>query len=245
MHTQVKLFAKHIWFNLMHRKRDKWQTHPQTLFAWKDASKTINNKVINIKAKKVTVVLSTVDSSVKPKPCWCQRGQHSSGLQNWQADVTIIGCQFIGHHLVPHGDSRSNEVTPKKKKNRKKHKELRLCVAFGGSLQVTAPPLEQTQLPHGVAVTSSEHQKLLLQVGDDSPVSSEGRAAVKLPEREKAPRLTQDSDSEAAALVRGESPLCEWLWPDNFLLPVLLPEVNGIIARTLPTARPKGQGLYR
>lgn len=50
----------------MHRKRDKWQTHPQTLFAWKDASKTINNKVINIKAKKVTVVLSTVDSSVKP-----------------------------------------------------------------------------------------------------------------------------------------------------------------------------------
>lgn len=60
---------------------------------------------------------------------------------------------------------------------------------FGGSLQVTAPPLEQTQLPHGVAVTSSEHQKapVVPQVGhvtggqtyDETtlPVSSGGSSA--------------------------------------------------------------------
>lgn len=40
--------------------------------------------------------------------------------------------------------------------------ESRLRVAFGGSLQVTAPPLEQTPLPHGVAVTSSQPQKAQL-----------------------------------------------------------------------------------
>lgn len=54
--------------------------------------------------------------------------------------------------------------------------------------------------------------------------------------QERAPRLTQDLDSEAVALVREEPPLCKWLWPSNFLLPVLLPQVDGIIADTLPNS---------
>lgn len=36
---------------------------------------------------------------------------------------------------------------------------IQVCVVFSGSLQVTALPLEQKQLPHGVAVTSSGHQE--------------------------------------------------------------------------------------
>lgn len=93
-----------------------------------------------------------------------------------------------------------------------------MCV-FGGSPQVTAPPLEQTQIPHGVAVTSSKHQTttaspvflqvsrnrveitLLLRCGCRR--TSEAREKRR---KVKAPRLTRDSVSEAVALVHEEFP---------------------------------------
>lgn len=76
----------------------------------------------------------------------------------------LTGCQFIGHHLVPHHGPSSVKVhnlgnPTQEKKNVCRSKKGSLCVVFDGPLQVTALPVEQAQLPHGVAVTSSEHQK--------------------------------------------------------------------------------------
>lgn len=79
----------------------------------------------------------------------------------------LTGCQFIGHHLVPHHGSSSVRVhnldkLTQENKDLCKSEVVSFCVVFDGSLQVTALPVEHAQLPHGVAVTSSEHQKAQL-----------------------------------------------------------------------------------
>lgn len=80
-------------------------------------------------------------------------------------------------------------------------------VVFGGSLQVTAPPLEQKQLPHGVAVTSSEHRQASARTLEPPllHVSIDGRArgeitlslssAVEIPEKREKTEKEQRRES--------------------------------------------------
>lgn len=76
----------------------------------------------------------------------------------------LTGCQFIGHHLVPHHGPSSVKVhnlgkPTQENKDARRSEEGSLHVVFDGSLRATALPVEHAQLPHGVAVTPSEHQK--------------------------------------------------------------------------------------
>lgn len=124
----------------------------------------------------------------------------------------------------------------------------RLHVVFGGSLQVTAPPLEQTQVPHGVAVTSSQHQKahrwrqtaaspVLLQVLGSHIQFPQGDLVLvwkytwdETRERKRRNRARESTEVNSRFGLGG-SGFSTWgvstrerLWPGNFLLPVLLPE---------------------
>lgn len=155
-----------------------------------------------------------------------QGDKRSSGLQNWQAEAPVTGCQFIGHHLVSRWGGGG---VP--------------CVS-GGSLQVTALPLEHTY---------SFHMELLLHPA--CTIRFEGLCSPSHPMRSRSggsgdARNLGRQRSRASTLTPGlDASACRSrregvLWPDNFLLPALLPQVNGIIAHT-PTARPKGQGLSR
>lgn len=63
-----------------------------------------------------------------------ERDKHSSGLQNWQADVSITGCQFIGHHLVSHCRSSA----PSKIKHFVTQRALRTLRKCSGSASCSA-----------------------------------------------------------------------------------------------------------
>lgn len=170
-----------------------------------------------------------------------QKGdRRSSGLQNWQAEAPVTGCQFIGHHLVSQdGRDRLN----KEKRNRNSRAEgsrWARWISAGNSTSTGT----HIQLPHGVAVTSSVHQKAqnqhYRQVWWGHLQGGFGDLCRLERKRNKSQAVTLSLGLDAATSVQDGGVL----WPDNFLLPVLLPGVNGIIART-PTAWPKGQGLCR
>lgn len=71
--------------------------------------------------------------------------RRSSGLQNWQAEAPVTGCQFIGHHLV---SQTAVIVSARRTGTGTGTAALRVHVVPGGSLQVTALPLEHTYSFH-------------------------------------------------------------------------------------------------
>lgn len=79
-----------------------------------------------------------------------QGDKRSSGLQNWQAGVRSNWLSI--HRSSPCAQTLFCNVATLSNQSR-------ASSGVRWSLQVTAPPLEQTQLPHGVAVTSSKHQQ--------------------------------------------------------------------------------------
>lgn len=90
-----------------------------------------------------------MEAPADPQVSAGQGDKRSSGLQNWQAEAPVTGCQFIGHHLV----SQDGQIRP-------------AGGVWGGCVWwISAGNSTSTgthiQLPHGVAVTCSVHQKTL------------------------------------------------------------------------------------
>lgn len=87
----------------------------------------------------------------------------SSGLQNWQAEAPVTGCQFIGHHLVSQDGRdrlhKENRIRTRSRTRRgTRGAEGSRCARWISAGNSTSTGTH-IQLPHGVAVTSSAHQK--------------------------------------------------------------------------------------
>lgn len=136
--------------------------------------------------------------------------------------MQITGCQFIGHHLA----ARLSIVPHSYPKYISLYIHVLILVVRDVSLQVTAPPLEPAHLPHGVAVTSSQHQEDLPPFSYKPLRSRSGTGNLRSVRRAKLGKLL-------VSLVRPT------LTP-SLLRPCLLPVVVGIIARTSAPVRPKG-----
>lgn len=81
--------------------------------------------------------------------------RRSSGLQNWQAEAPVTGCQFIGHHLVSQDGRDRPDKESRTRKSRAERSRRSQWISAGNSTSTGT----HIQLPHGVAVTSSMHQK--------------------------------------------------------------------------------------
>lgn len=77
---------------------------------------------------------------------------------------------------------------------------------FDGSLRVTALPVEHAQLPHGVAVTPSEHQKAQLQI------CCKGTLNAKKIQTKVEIEFSVGLDSCFAKPAIEEKKMGEWMW---------------------------------
>lgn len=194
------------------------------LFA-KDASETTAN---NVRSHKKSPV---VETSMTPGACWCSAGQ----TQQWPTELT---GRCYTHWLSIHRSSPRAPCgeTPRSKWNvPRKPFELRCRVgrlSAGNSTSTgthTAFHMELLLHPASAFSFHSFFQTDTNRRWDHTSSSCRGEIPEAKDREEEenmsegeAPRLSQDSNSEAAALVREECPLCERLWPGNFLHPVFI-----------------------